>query len=148
MKKIRVPNVVMLVDILFIFLFIMILNPDKNKYNLIFADHILPSTSLLYNKNAVLTKQCFYLKENKWDICLFPKSDVLKFDDVKTDVVAFKNIPNIPPKIDIIFFNQSYQNIKDSFFNECFVRNAGKCNGANIDIFIKRDAKTRIEIEN
>jgi len=148
MKKIRVPNVVMLVDILFIFLFIMILNPDKNKYDLIFTDHTLPATSFLYNKNAVLTKQCFYFKEKRWDICRFPKNNVLKFDDVQTNAVAFKNIPNIPSKIDIIFYNKSYQNIKDSFFNECFVRNAGKCNGANINIFIKMDGKTKIKIEN
>ena len=137
----------MLVDILFIFLFILILNPDKNKYSIIFTDNSIPVNAMLYNQNSTdIFKGCFDIKENTWGICKFPEKDVLKFVDVDTNQKAFKNISNLPNKIDIIFYNNSYQNIRNAFFQECFVNNAGKCNGADIKIYIDKKSKTSIKI--
>jgi len=142
----RNSQMIVLLDVMFIFLFALILKPEKDTLNVMLDEYINIPNTLIFAKNLKNNNTLVYEK-NKWRE--LQTSDILRLKDFAVHPEPreiYRELTALPRNKDFIIktyiYGELYNNITKMVFTKCRVNQECK---SNILIYIKKNG--RIEIK-
>ena len=142
----RNSQMIVLLDVMFIFLFALILKPEKDTLHVKLDDYINIPNTLIFAKNLENNNTLVY-KKSKWrDL---KSSDILSLKDFAVHPEpreVYGKLSALPKnknfKIKTYIYGELYRNMTKMVFTKCRVNQECK---SNILIYIKKDGKIEIK---
>ena len=142
----RKPEMIVLLDVMFIFLFALILKPEKDTLNVKMDEYINIPNTLIFAKNLDNNDTLVY-ENSKWrDL---KSSDILRLKDFAVHPEprkVYSKLPALPKnkifKIKTYVYGKLYKDMTKMVFTKCRVNQECK---SNILIYIRKDGSMEIK---
>jgi len=142
----RNSQMIVLLDVMFIFLFALILKPEKDSLHVKIDEYINIPNTLIFAKSLDSTATLIY-ENKKWRE--LKASDIIRLKDFAVHPEPRKIYKNLTPlpkdkkfKIKTYVYGELYKNITKMVFTKCRVNQ--ECQ-SNILIYIKQDGSINVK---